>query len=128
MPQEAIETFGRLPGSQYATGWVLSCIGRAYFEMVDYHHAALAFEWARKADPSRLEVTPAPLHIADSHTIVCPIGKRDTPTLQCCPLASRGSEGGCAKLAGASARKLRLCVSMSDREVGCTGVQSNKGV
>ena len=41
---------------QYSTGWVLACIGRAYFEMVDYKSAAEAFEWARKADPSRLEV------------------------------------------------------------------------
>ena len=55
--QEAIESFGRLPPMQYATGWVLSCIGRAYFEMVDYHQAAQAFEYARKADPSRLEVS-----------------------------------------------------------------------
>lgn len=55
--QEAIESFGRLPPMQYATGWVLSCIGRAYFEMVDYHQAAQAFQYARKADPSRLEVS-----------------------------------------------------------------------
>ena len=55
--QEAIESFGRLPPMQYATGWVLSCIGRAYFEMVDYHQAAQAFQYAQKADPSRLEVT-----------------------------------------------------------------------
>ena len=54
--QEAIHAFGRLPPMQYSTGWVLSCIGRAYFEMVDYKSAAEAFEWARKADPSRLEV------------------------------------------------------------------------
>ena len=54
--QEAIEAFGRLPPMQYATGWVLSCIGRAYFEMVDYHQAAQAFQYAKKADPSRLEV------------------------------------------------------------------------
>ncbi len=55
--QEAIESFGRLPPNQYATGWVLACIGRAYFEMVDYHQAAQAFQWAKTADPSRLEVT-----------------------------------------------------------------------
>ena len=55
--QEAIESLGRLPPHQYATGWVLSCIGRAYFEMVDYHQAAQAFQFAKKADPSRLEVS-----------------------------------------------------------------------
>ncbi len=54
--QEAIESFGRLPPNQYATGWVLACIGRAYFEMVDYHQAAQAFQWAKTADPSRLKV------------------------------------------------------------------------
>lgn len=34
--QEAIEAFGRLSAGQYATGWVLSCVGRACFEAVDY--------------------------------------------------------------------------------------------
>ena len=28
--------FARLPPAQYQTGWVLCCVGRAYFEMVDY--------------------------------------------------------------------------------------------
>lgn len=54
--QEAIQAFGQLPPMQYSTGWVLACIGRAYFEAVDYKSAAEAFEWARKADPARLEV------------------------------------------------------------------------
>ncbi|KAK9825199.1 hypothetical protein WJX81_006564 [Elliptochloris bilobata] len=52
---EAIEAFGRLSAGQYATGWVLSCVGRACFEAVDYPQAARAFEWARQADPTRLE-------------------------------------------------------------------------
>ena len=55
--QEAIESFGQLPPMQYATGWVLACVGRAYFEMVDYHQSAQAFQYAKRADPSRLEVT-----------------------------------------------------------------------
>ena len=54
--QEALEAFGRLPVNQYATGWVLCCVGRAYCEMVDYRQAAHIFEWARQADPTRLEV------------------------------------------------------------------------
>lgn len=36
LSQEAIEAFGRLSAGQYATGWVLSCVGRACFEAVDY--------------------------------------------------------------------------------------------
>lgn len=55
-PQEALEAFGRLPVNQYATGWVLCCVGRAHCEMVDYPQAARTFEWARQADPTRLEV------------------------------------------------------------------------
>ncbi|KAK9797012.1 hypothetical protein WJX73_004710 [Symbiochloris irregularis] len=53
--QEAMLAFKRLSHAQYATGWVLCCIGRAYFEMVDYPQAALAFEWAQQVDPYRLE-------------------------------------------------------------------------
>ena len=54
--QEAMLAFKRLSHAQYATGWVLCCIGRAFFEMVDYSQAAVAFEWAQQADPFRLEV------------------------------------------------------------------------
>ena len=49
--------FKRLSHAQYATGWVLCCIGRALFEMVDYAQAAVAFEWAHQVDPHRLEVS-----------------------------------------------------------------------
>lgn len=48
--------FKRLSHAQYATGWVLCAVGRAFFECVDYTQAAIAFEWARKVDPHRLEV------------------------------------------------------------------------
>ncbi len=34
--QEALAAFERLSPGQYATGWVLSCVGRACFEAVDY--------------------------------------------------------------------------------------------
>ena len=54
--QEAVAAFERLPAEQYGTGWVLCCVGRAHYEMVDYPAAARAFEWARQADPTRLEV------------------------------------------------------------------------
>ena len=48
--------FKRLSHAQYATGWVLCCIGRACFEMVNYAQAAVNYEWARQVDPHRLEV------------------------------------------------------------------------
>ena len=52
--QEAVEAFTRLPPKHLHTGWALMQLGRAYFEMVNYHSAALAFEQARKVDPYRL--------------------------------------------------------------------------
>ncbi|BDA50167.1 Cell division cycle protein 27 homolog [Coccomyxa sp. Obi] len=52
---EAVEAFSQLPAAQYSTGWVLCCVGRAYYEMVDYPQAARVFEWARQVDPTRLE-------------------------------------------------------------------------
>lgn len=47
--------FHQLPISQYQTGWVLCQVGRAYFEMVDYAEAQIAFQQARKIDPNRVE-------------------------------------------------------------------------
>lgn len=40
--------FSRLSPHHYQTGWVLCCVGRAFFEMVDYPEAAKAFNWARQ--------------------------------------------------------------------------------
>ncbi len=53
--REAIEEFGRLPVKQAATGYVLSAIGRAYFEMSKYDEAIEAFKRARTAEPHRLQ-------------------------------------------------------------------------
>eukprot|EP00887_Chlorella_sp_A99_P004840 scaffold4.g4840.t1 len=53
--KEAVEAFARLPPAQYQTGWVLTCVGRAFFEMVDYPQAARCFQWARQVDPYRLK-------------------------------------------------------------------------
>lgn len=55
--QEATEAFHKLSPAQFNTGWVLCQLGRAYYEMVDYPAAANVFEFARQADPHRLEVT-----------------------------------------------------------------------
>eukprot|EP00898_Chlorokybus_atmophyticus_P000631 jgi/Chlat1/1569/Chrsp123S01830 len=51
----ALNVFLQLPTCQYQTGWVLSQVGRAYFEMVDYTQAALVFEQLRRLAPHHLE-------------------------------------------------------------------------
>lgn len=43
-----MEAFARLAPGQYQTGWVLNCVGRAYFETVDYPQAARCFAWSRQ--------------------------------------------------------------------------------
>ena len=58
--QDAVSALRSLPASQFATGWVLCCVGRAYFEKVDYAEAARHFEWARHVDPTRLEARSLP--------------------------------------------------------------------
>lgn len=65
--QEAVEAFARLPAAQYSTSWVLCCIGRAYYEMVDYPQAARVFEWARQVDPTRLQVWTLRLFYCINH-------------------------------------------------------------
>eukprot|EP00899_Mesostigma_viride_P005956 jgi/Mesvir1/15361/Mv06563-RA.1 len=53
--KEALEVFSQLPQEHYTTGWVLSQVGRAHFEMVDYVRAEHAFEWARRVAPHQLD-------------------------------------------------------------------------
>ncbi|TMX03883.1 hypothetical protein EJD97_013253 [Solanum chilense] len=53
--QDALDVYNKLPHKHYHTGWVLSQIGRAYFEMVDYQEADHAFGLARLASPYSLE-------------------------------------------------------------------------
>ncbi|KAH7278300.1 hypothetical protein KP509_38G034900 [Ceratopteris richardii] len=53
--QEALQAFSKLSQQQYATGWVLIQVGKAYFEMVNYPEAVRAFSWARHVSPYRLE-------------------------------------------------------------------------
>ncbi|XP_068652292.1 cell division cycle protein 27 homolog B-like [Aristolochia californica] len=53
--QEALEVFLKLSHQQYNTGWVLSQVGKAYFELVDYYEADNAFSLARRVSPYTLE-------------------------------------------------------------------------
>jgi anaphase-promoting complex subunit 3 len=73
LQQEAIAAFSRLEAEQYGSGWVLCCIGRAYYEMVDYLQAARVFEWARQADPTRLQVRSGLLFYLHVDNILRPI-------------------------------------------------------
>ncbi|KAF2531388.1 hypothetical protein F2Q70_00029066 [Brassica cretica] len=53
--QEALDTYMNLPHKHYNTGWVLSQVGKAYFELIDYLEAEKAFRQARQASPYSLE-------------------------------------------------------------------------
>jgi tetratricopeptide (TPR) repeat protein len=52
---EAVAAFGALPAQQYQTAWVLSQVGKAYFELVNYAQALTFYTWARNQDPYRVE-------------------------------------------------------------------------
>ncbi|KAL3613629.1 Cell division cycle protein 27 B [Castilleja foliolosa] len=53
--QDALNIYMKLPQKHYKTGWVLSQVGKAYFEMVDYLEAGRAFSLARIISPYSLE-------------------------------------------------------------------------
>ncbi|CAD5191219.1 unnamed protein product [Musa acuminata subsp. malaccensis] len=53
--QEALEVYLQLSQKQFNTGWVLSQVGRAHFELVDYFEADHFFELARRVSPCTLE-------------------------------------------------------------------------
>ncbi|KAL4563469.1 hypothetical protein LXL04_027512 [Taraxacum kok-saghyz] len=53
--QDALDVFLQLPHKHYNTGWVLSQVGKAHFELVDYMEAERAFSSARLASPYSLE-------------------------------------------------------------------------
>ncbi|GMI92728.1 HOBBIT [Hibiscus trionum] len=53
--QDALDTYLRLPHKHYNTGWVMSQIGKAHFELVDYLEADQAFSLARRVSPYSLE-------------------------------------------------------------------------
>ncbi|XP_068647637.1 cell division cycle protein 27 homolog B-like [Aristolochia californica] len=53
--QDSLEVFLKLSHQQYNTGWVLSQVGKAYFELVDYYEADNAFSLARRVSPYTLE-------------------------------------------------------------------------
>ncbi|XP_032689965.1 cell division cycle protein 27 homolog [Odontomachus brunneus] len=53
---QAIEVLNILPTQHYNTGWVLSMLARAHFEMMDYKKAASYFAEVRQLEPQRMEL------------------------------------------------------------------------
>ncbi|CAA7408019.1 unnamed protein product [Spirodela intermedia] len=53
--QDALEIYLKLPSHHYNTGWVLSQVGKAHFELVDYFEADRAFSLARCVSPYILD-------------------------------------------------------------------------
>ncbi|KAI2797719.1 anaphase-promoting complex subunit cdc27 [Blomia tropicalis] len=53
--KEAIAEFQKLPHRHANTGYVISSIGRAYFEMSKYDEAIMYFKECRKLEPHRLQ-------------------------------------------------------------------------
>ncbi|XP_037085740.1 cell division cycle protein 27 homolog [Pollicipes pollicipes] len=54
--RRAIEQLSALPSHQYNTGWVLSMLGKAYFELNNYKQAIRFFQMVRDREPYRLEM------------------------------------------------------------------------
>lgn len=52
---EAVEAFNLLPCQHHQTAWVLTQMGKAHFEMVNYNEARYFFEWSLEQDPNRVE-------------------------------------------------------------------------
>ncbi|ESO99705.1 hypothetical protein LOTGIDRAFT_141725, partial [Lottia gigantea] len=49
--KKAIEYLNDLPEHQYNTGWVLSQVAKAYYDLADYHKAKRLFEEIRRMEP-----------------------------------------------------------------------------
>ncbi|XP_015587728.1 cell division cycle protein 27 homolog isoform X2 [Cephus cinctus] len=53
---QAVEILSILPAHHYHTGWVLSMLAKAHFEMIDYKKAASYFAEVRQLEPQRTEL------------------------------------------------------------------------
>ncbi|KAM7505835.1 hypothetical protein LguiB_004739 [Lonicera macranthoides] len=53
--QDALDVYLKLPQKHYNTSWVLSQVGKAHFELVDYLEAERAFSHAHLVSPYSLE-------------------------------------------------------------------------
>ncbi|XP_035234217.1 cell division cycle protein 27 homolog [Stegodyphus dumicola] len=53
--RKAIEVLNSLPPQHYETGWVLTTLGKAHFELAEYSQAITLFEEVRRLEPHRLQ-------------------------------------------------------------------------
>nr|CAD1831302.1 unnamed protein product [Ananas comosus var. bracteatus] len=53
--QDALQVYSKLSEKQFNTGWVLSQVGKAHFELVDHFESDQYFELARRLSPYTLE-------------------------------------------------------------------------
>ncbi|XP_067120824.1 cell division cycle protein 27 homolog isoform X1 [Centruroides vittatus] len=53
--RKAIEVLSRLPPHHYYTGWVLTALGRAHFELAEYEQAINIFQEVRRLEPHRVK-------------------------------------------------------------------------
>ncbi|KAK4337355.1 hypothetical protein RND71_044153 [Anisodus tanguticus] len=53
--EHAISILQKLPKKHYSSGWVLTAIGRAYFELGKYDESVVFFEEARRREPHLLK-------------------------------------------------------------------------
>jgi hypothetical protein len=61
---EAVEVLNALPNEQLETGWVLSQLGRCYFEMVNYQRSVSYYQRSRKVRTISPAARPARPHLA----------------------------------------------------------------
>ena len=79
--QAAVDAFKALPLRQYSTGWVLTQLARAYFEMVQYPLALKIFEQVHEIEPQRLsgiEIHSTILWHLKKEVKLCKLAKKAT--------------------------------------------------
>ncbi|XP_068082472.1 cell division cycle protein 27 homolog isoform X2 [Anabrus simplex] len=54
--RKALEVFNSLPPKHYSTGWILSLMGKAHFELAEYNMAARFFSEVRAREPYRCQM------------------------------------------------------------------------
>eukprot|EP01025_Chloroclados_australasicus_P011355 TRINITY_DN1490_c1_g1_i3.p1 TRINITY_DN1490_c1_g1~~TRINITY_DN1490_c1_g1_i3.p1 ORF type:complete len:610 (+),score=74.59 TRINITY_DN1490_c1_g1_i3:411-2240(+) len=54
MSQDSIKAFRNLPEQQFSTAWVMTQIGRAHYEALEYRQAITSFDKAQRLDPSNV--------------------------------------------------------------------------
>lgn len=53
--KKALEVLNSLPPQHFETGWVLTTMGKAHFELAEYNQAIALFEEVRRLEPHRLQ-------------------------------------------------------------------------